>query len=135
MSSRFFTPTSVTCSVVGVDGFRIDAAKHISAADIAGILSVVPADKFVVQEVIIGLDEPIHPQEYFRNGRVFDFAFAGVAKDALHYGDLAGLFSAGAEQRLLPPLKQYLSSPTTILSETLTSSPTEMAGLTISQLS
>ncbi len=88
---------------VGVDGFRIDAAKHISAADIAGILSVVPADKFVVQEVIIGLDEPIHPQEYFRNGRVFDFAFAGVAKDALHYGDLAGLFSAGAEQGLLPP--------------------------------
>lgn len=87
---------------VGVDGFRIDAAKHISAADVAGILSVVPADKFVVQEVIIGLHEPIHPQEYFQNGRVFDFAFAGVVKDALQYGDLFGLFSTGAERGLLP---------------------------------
>lgn len=87
---------------VGVDGFRIDAAKHISATDVAGILSVVPADKFVVQEVILGLNDPIHPREYFPTGRVFDFAFAGVVKDALQDGDLAGLFSAGSERGLLP---------------------------------
>ncbi|HHY07885.1 MAG TPA: alpha-amylase [Corynebacteriales bacterium] len=86
---------------LGVAGFRIDAAKHIAAADVAKILDKVPADKFVVQEVIPGIGETIKPEEYLDTGRVFDFAFAGVVADALKYQDLPALFSAGSERGLI----------------------------------
>ncbi|MEU6037539.1 alpha-amylase family protein [Actinomadura sp. NPDC047616] len=67
---------------LGVDGFRIDAAKHIPAADIAAILGEMrrqiaadPAfpgtgtrDPYVYQEVLYGAGEPIRPSEYRANG-------------------------------------------------------------------
>ncbi len=37
---------------LGADGFRIDAIKHISAPDIAAIVSVVPDDKYIYGEVV-----------------------------------------------------------------------------------
>lgn len=86
---------------LGVAGFRIDAAKHIAASDIKGILEPLPADTFIVQEVIPGSGEPIRPEEYLGNGRVFDFSFAGVMADAITYGNLAQLFSAGPECGLI----------------------------------
>ena len=86
---------------LGVAGFRVDAAKHIATADVAQILDVVPADKFVVQEVIPGFEEPIKPTEYLANGRVFDFAFAGVIADSIKYRALPGLFSVGPERGLI----------------------------------
>ncbi|MFB4314697.1 alpha-amylase family protein [Actinomadura sp. 21ATH] len=67
---------------LGVDGFRIDAAKHMPAADIAAILDEMrkqiaddpafPAtgtrDPYVYQEVLYGAGEPVKPAEYRANG-------------------------------------------------------------------
>ncbi|KAL8279813.1 hypothetical protein RQP46_007663 [Phenoliferia psychrophenolica] len=45
---------------LGVDGFRVDSAKHVSSDDISKILQQVRGDAFVVQEVPFGAGEPIH---------------------------------------------------------------------------
>lgn len=58
----------------GVQGFRLDAAKHMASGDISHFLSGV--DVRVVQEVIFGRDEPIQPAEYMPNGRVHMFQAA-----------------------------------------------------------
>ncbi|MET0237857.1 MAG: alpha-amylase family protein [Kibdelosporangium sp.] len=55
---------------LGVDGFRIDAAKHMPAADIAAV-----ATGYLYQEVIYGQGEPITPEEYLGNGDVLEFRY------------------------------------------------------------
>jgi alpha-amylase len=55
---------------LGVDGFRIDAAKHMPAADIAAI-----KNGYMYQEVIFGQGEPITPEEYLGNGDVLEFRY------------------------------------------------------------
>lgn len=61
---------------LGVDGLRIDAAKHISADDLAAILDGLPGDPAVFSEVIRGGGEPVTPEQYVRFGRVYEFAYA-----------------------------------------------------------
>ncbi|WP_067826349.1 alpha-amylase family glycosyl hydrolase [Actinomadura kijaniata] len=65
---------------LGVDGFRLDASKHMPAADIAAILREMRAhidadpsytgtrDPYVYQEVLYGSGEPVRPSEYRGNG-------------------------------------------------------------------
>lgn len=74
---------------LGVDGFRIDAVKHISAADMQGIMSKVTdrARLYVVQEVIRA-NEPIQPEEYLSDGDIHEFAFARKLKDAFGGGTI-----------------------------------------------
>ncbi|NLI17963.1 MAG: alpha-amylase [Actinomycetales bacterium] len=60
---------------LGVDGFRIDAAKHMAPEDVAAIVSGLPEDTWVVQEVIRGPGEPIQPEQYLENGSVFEFSW------------------------------------------------------------
>ena len=60
---------------MGVKGFRIDAAKHIPADDIAAIKSKLSASVFIFQEVIGAGGEPIQPSEYVGNGSVTEFNF------------------------------------------------------------
>ncbi|WP_026378178.1 alpha-amylase [Aestuariimicrobium kwangyangense] len=62
---------------LGVDGFRVDAAKHISPADLAAILDPLPKRPRLVLEVIRGGDdEPIAPEQYAGIGRVQEFGYA-----------------------------------------------------------
>lgn len=61
---------------LGVDGFRIDAAKHMPAEDIAAIIDRLPDDVFIVQEVIRGAGEPIQPEDYLTSGTVHEFGWA-----------------------------------------------------------
>ncbi|WP_029287997.1 alpha-amylase family protein [Cellulomonas sp. HZM] len=61
---------------LGVDGFRIDAAKHMAPQDVAAILAPLPAGTGIVQEVIRGTDEPVQPEQYLANGKVYEFTFA-----------------------------------------------------------
>src|SRR6185437_7906254 len=61
---------------LGVAGFRIDAAKHMAAKDVAAIVAMLPAGTPVVSEVIRGAGEPIQPEEYTGIGQVFEFAYA-----------------------------------------------------------
>ncbi|MBO4206464.1 alpha-amylase [Micromonospora echinofusca] len=60
---------------LGVDGFRLDASKHMPAADIAAIKGKLSRSAYIVQEVIYGAGEPIGPGEYTGNGDVHEFRY------------------------------------------------------------
>ena len=62
---------------LGVDGFRIDAAKHIAPDDIAAFTADLPDDVTIMQEVIRASGEPIQPADYLANGKVYEFAWGG----------------------------------------------------------
>ena len=76
---------------LGIDGFRIDAAKHMPVDDIAAIVAQLPRDTMIVQEVIRGAGEPITPDQYVGNGKVDEFGWA-VAVKGLLTGGTASLY-------------------------------------------
>lgn len=76
---------------LGVDGFRIDAAKHMPAADVEAIVKALPGDPIIISEVIRGAGEPIQPEQYLGAGGVFAF---GVAKE------LSGMAKGSSLRRL-----------------------------------
>lgn len=61
---------------LGVAGFRIDAAKHISAQDLEEIISALPAETRIMHEVIRGAGEDVKPEEYLATGQVWEFSFS-----------------------------------------------------------
>jgi alpha-amylase len=62
---------------LGVDGFRVDAAKHIPAGDLANIKSrLTNPGVYWKQEVIYGANEAVQPSEYTGNGDVQEFRYA-----------------------------------------------------------
>jgi alpha-amylase len=62
---------------MGVDGFRVDAAKHIAATDLAAIKSKLSNPGiYWVQEVIYGAGEAVQPGEYTGTGDVDEFRAA-----------------------------------------------------------
>ncbi|WP_315097447.1 alpha-amylase family protein [uncultured Cellulomonas sp.] len=76
---------------LGVDGFRIDAAKHLPAEDVAAIVAGLPEGTGIAQEVIRGSGEPITPEQYLDNGQVYEFAWGR---------DVRGLLAASPELAL-----------------------------------
>ncbi|MEV7491555.1 alpha-amylase family protein [Streptomyces anulatus] len=90
---------------LGVDGFRIDAAKHMSADDVAAIKGKMSDPGFWVTEVIHGGGEAVQPEEYTSIGDVDEFRYGGHLKSAFQGGGLTGLKSiadgklAGASAR------------------------------------
>ncbi|MFI9152380.1 carbohydrate-binding module family 20 domain-containing protein [Streptomyces sp. NPDC053367] len=61
---------------MGVDGFRIDAVKHMAADDVAAIRSkLTNRDIYWVQEAIYGAGEAVSPNEYLRTGDVQEFRY------------------------------------------------------------
>jgi alpha-amylase len=89
---------------LGVDGFRVDAAKHIPEADIAAIESKLTnttsgTAPYVFQEVYPGTTP--QPGDYYGSGDVLDFTYASKLKSAFqgNVSDLASLSSSG----ILPP--------------------------------
>jgi alpha-amylase len=78
---------------LGVDGFRVDAAKHISAADLAAVKSKMRDPGYWVQEVIHGAGEAVQPEEYTGNGDVDEFRYGHHLKSAFQGGNLAQLKS------------------------------------------
>ncbi|MFF3905133.1 carbohydrate-binding module family 20 domain-containing protein [Streptomyces sp. NPDC001848] len=85
---------------LGVDGFRIDAAKHIPEADIAAIESKLTnttsgSSPYVFQEVYPGTTP--QPSDYYASGDVLDFTYASKLKSAFlgNVSDLASLSSSG----------------------------------------
>ncbi|KAF8590666.1 carbohydrate-binding module family 20 protein [Ramaria rubella] len=67
---------------LGVDGLRLDAAKHMAATDVANITSRFTSTPYITQEVIFGAGEPITPNEYIGIGDVQEFRFATAVKNA-----------------------------------------------------
>lgn len=87
---------------LGVDGFRIDAAKHIPAADIAAILAPLPPHTYIVQEVIRGSREAVQPEMYVGNGDVFEFGFARELGGMVESGTMSVSEGFGEDWGFLP---------------------------------
>ncbi|HWS37348.1 MAG TPA: carbohydrate-binding module family 20 domain-containing protein [Actinoplanes sp.] len=88
---------------LGVDGFRIDAAKHMSAADLAGIKSKLSnPGAYWKQEVIFGAGEAVQPTEYTGTGDVQEFRFARDLKRVFLNENLAYLSNFGTAWGYLP---------------------------------
>ncbi|HSC72957.1 MAG TPA: alpha-amylase family protein [Gaiellaceae bacterium] len=74
---------------LGVSGFRIDAAKHMAADDVAAIAADLPEGTRILSEVIRGgADEPVQPEEYTGFGEVFEFTYARDLGPQLRAGSI-----------------------------------------------
>ncbi|MFJ3301914.1 carbohydrate-binding module family 20 domain-containing protein [Streptomyces sp. NPDC086549] len=85
---------------LGVDGFRVDAAKHIPEADLAAIESKLTnttsgSAPYVFQEIYPGSTP--QPADYYATGDVLDFTYASKLKSAFqgNVSDLESLSSSG----------------------------------------
>ncbi|PWW54884.1 alpha-amylase [Actinokineospora spheciospongiae] len=93
-------------SSLGVDGFRVDAAKHMAAADVAAIKSrLTDPSKYWVQEVIHGAGEAVQPSEYLSIGDVDEFRYATSLKSVFSGGKLADLSQFGEAWGFVPSAK------------------------------
>ncbi|MEU6943869.1 carbohydrate-binding module family 20 domain-containing protein [Streptomyces sp. NPDC046316] len=81
---------------LGVDGFRVDAAKHMPAADLANIKSRLSnPGVYWKQEAIYGAGEAVSPTEYLGNGDVQEFRYARDLKRIFGSEKLAYLNNFG----------------------------------------
>ncbi|MFJ9579407.1 carbohydrate-binding module family 20 domain-containing protein [Streptomyces sp. NPDC101191] len=88
---------------LGVDGFRIDAAKHIPAADLANIKSrLTNPSAYWKQEAIYGAGEAVSPSEYLGNGDVQEFRYARDLKRVLQNEKLSYLKNFGEAWGYMP---------------------------------
>ncbi|MFF7471724.1 carbohydrate-binding module family 20 domain-containing protein [Streptomyces sp. NPDC008092] len=85
---------------LGVDGFRVDSAKHIPATDMAAIVAKLNtttsgAAPYVFDEVYPGSTP--QPSDYYGSGDVLDFTYASRMKSAFqgNVSDLASLSTSG----------------------------------------
>ncbi|MDJ0382967.1 carbohydrate-binding module family 20 domain-containing protein [Streptomyces sp. G-G2] len=88
---------------LGVDGFRIDAAKHMPAADLANIKSrLTNPGAYWKQEAIYGAGEAVSPNEYLGTGDVQEFRYARDLKRIFQNENLASLKTIGESWGYLP---------------------------------
>ncbi len=88
---------------LGVDGFRIDAAKHMPAADLSAIKSRLSnPNVYWVHEVIYGAGEAVQPDEYTGSGDVDEFRYAYDIKRIFNHENLAYLSTFGQSWGFLP---------------------------------
>lgn len=85
---------------LGVDGFRVDAAKHIPEADLAAIEgkltnTTAGTAPYVFQEIYPGSTP--QPSDYYNSGDVLDFTYASKLKSAFqgNVSDLSSIESSG----------------------------------------
>ncbi len=88
---------------LGVDGFRVDAAKHMPAGDLADIKSrLSDPGAYWKQETIYGAGEAVSPGEYLGNGDVQEFRYARDLKRVFNAEKLAYLKNYGEGWGYLP---------------------------------
>ncbi|WP_318211357.1 MULTISPECIES: carbohydrate-binding module family 20 domain-containing protein [unclassified Streptomyces] len=88
---------------LGVDGFRIDAAKHMPAADLANIKSrLTNPGVYWKLEAIHGAGEAVSPSEYLGSGDVQEFRYARDLKRVLQSEKLAYLKNFGEAWGYMP---------------------------------
>ncbi|MGW7053424.1 carbohydrate-binding module family 20 domain-containing protein [Streptomyces sp. NPDC054887] len=81
---------------LGVDGFRIDAAKHMPAADLANIKSRLNnPGVYWKHEAIHGAGEAVSPSEYLGAGDVQEFRYGRGLKQVFNNENLANLKNYG----------------------------------------
>ena len=87
---------------LGVAGFRLDAAKHISHEEINEYLALLDSTPFLFQEVIDRGGEPINAMAYLVNGSVTEFKYPQVVFEAFEGGQLDLLSDLGKQAGFLP---------------------------------
>ncbi|MFJ7946160.1 carbohydrate-binding module family 20 domain-containing protein [Streptomyces sp. NPDC096354] len=91
---------------LGVDGFRIDAAKHMPAGDLAAIKSrLTDPGVYWKQEAIYGAGEAVSPDEYTGTGDVQEFRYARSLKQVFNNENLAELRNFGEGWGFMPSSK------------------------------
>lgn len=85
---------------VGVDGFRIDAAKHVPAEDLRAIYDRLDGQPKIFQEVIEGGEGEIGPEEYTDLGRVTEFRYGDQVGARFADGNLAALADFHGQMRV-----------------------------------
>ncbi|MGC4948539.1 carbohydrate-binding module family 20 domain-containing protein [Streptomyces sp. DT224] len=91
---------------LGVDGFRIDAAKHMPAGDLAPIKSRLSnPGVYWKQEAIYGAGEAVSPDEYAGTGDVQEFRYARGLKQVFNNENLANLKNFGEGWGFMPSSK------------------------------
>lgn len=76
---------------MGVDGFRLDAAKHIDTNEIATILASVMGNPYITQEVTYSGVGDVQPGEYTQNGDVQEFRYPATLSKAFSSGNISAL--------------------------------------------
>lgn len=76
---------------LGVAGFRIDAAKHMAAGDIAGVLARVQGLPFVYQAFSEQPGDAVRVSEYLGNGAVTELDYSRRLAAAFRAGDIGVL--------------------------------------------
>jgi alpha-amylase len=73
---------------LGVDGFRVDAAKHMPVGDLSAIFGMLSRHPYIYQEVIEGGPGEISPTEYTGTGDVTEFRYGDTVSAAFRDGNL-----------------------------------------------
>ncbi len=90
-------------TALGVDGFRIDGAKHIAASDLSAIKAkLTNPSVYWAQEVIYGAGEAVQPSEYTATGDVDEFRAAYDLKRMFTSDKLTYLSTWGESWGYLP---------------------------------
>lgn len=92
---------------MGVAGFRIDAAKHMPAADVQAIVARLDGSPRIISEVIRGAGEPIQPEEYLASGGVFEFSWGKEMKSLQVGSTFSAFFKAGTKSNYAPSDNAY----------------------------
>ncbi|ORZ37401.1 alpha-amylase [Catenaria anguillulae PL171] len=83
---------------LGIDGFRVDAAKHIDASELASILNPISGFKYL--EVIGTAGEAVQPPEYTSIAHVTEFKFGEDVSAAFRSGSISSLADVANRQQL-----------------------------------
>ncbi|TFK50230.1 glycoside hydrolase family 13 protein [Heliocybe sulcata] len=76
---------------MGVDGLRLDAAKHIAATSLANITSRLTGSPYITCETIWGYGEPIQPTEYVGIGDAQEFRYTTALQNAFTSAGISSL--------------------------------------------
>jgi alpha-amylase len=88
---------------LGVDGFRVDAAKHVEPSDLAAIFGATARRGYVYQEVFSHPGDVVPTSAYTGVGDVTEFSYGETVSSAFRSGDLASLSTVGTAPGWLPP--------------------------------
>ena len=79
---------------IGVDGFRVDAAKHIGSPDLKAIEGKLSKSAYIYQEVMPGGSGDLAPSAFEGSGDLLEFVYGQKLKDQFN-GSIANLQSFG----------------------------------------
>jgi alpha-amylase len=79
---------------IGVDGFRVDAAKHIGSPDMKAIEGKLSKSAYIYQEVMPGSPGDLAPSAFEGSGDLLEFVYGQKLKEQFN-GNIANLRSFG----------------------------------------